>query len=65
MKSNELIMELRKLIAKWGNDAFAQVPSEYASRNLHYKYFKLDHRAAGLMDCADDLHELVNKLEEK
>jgi hypothetical protein len=44
-----------KLVEKWHVRAMESVPPEYADRNLHGKYLKLDNSAAGMDDCADEL----------
>lgn len=43
------------LVTKWTAEAWNAVPVEYGSRKLHYKYFKLDNEAAGMVTCAEEL----------
>lgn len=62
MTKSSLIKKLIALAQKWDNEAWAQVPTEYSSRNLHYKYLKLDSEAAGLSTCAEELKELIDEL---
>ena len=56
----ELIEKLHSLADRWDRMATKQVPAEYAKRNLHGKYLRLDNEAAGLSNCADELRELLN-----
>jgi len=46
---------LRQLEEELRKQAMAMVPPEYADRDLHYKYFRLDNEAAGLIAAADDI----------
>lgn len=50
---------LERKARQWEQDARTEVPPEYADRNMHSKYLKLDNHAAGLDDCAADLRELI------
>lgn len=54
-------VELRNLAGKWKSDAISQVPDDYVSRGLESKFFKLDNEASGLMDCADELLDLLDR----
>lgn len=54
-------LDLLALVQKWRAAASAAVPPEYADRDMHHKYLRMDNHAAGLDDCADDLHELLTK----
>jgi len=45
----------KALVTKWREDALKSVPPEYAGRDLHGKYLKLDNQAAGWDDCAYEL----------
>lgn len=58
--------EMGKLlpIEKWRTEAINAVPPEYADRNLHGKYLRLDNDAAGKDACADDLEDVIPALVE-
>jgi hypothetical protein len=47
--------EVEKLVENWRKKAHDMVPPEYADRDMHYKYLKLDNAAAGIDECADEL----------
>jgi hypothetical protein len=54
--------ELRELVEKWRKQALAMVPPEYAERQMHGKYFRLDNEAAGIDACADELEDVLQKV---
>lgn len=62
MTKDTLIKKLIALAQKWDSEAWAQVPVEYSSRNLHHKFLKLDNEAAGLSTCAEELKTLVDEI---
>lgn len=59
----EPIEPLKELARRWREDAQKAVPSEYADRQMHGKYLRLDNAAAGMDDCADELESLLPALE--
>lgn len=65
MTKDELIKKLIALAQKWDKEAWAQVPEEYSSRNLHYKFLKLDNEAAGLSTCAEELKALIDDAQDE
>lgn len=52
---------MREKAREWRKEARDSVPPEYAGRNMHYKYLKMDNYAAGQDDCADELEALAEK----
>lgn len=58
----EACIELER---KWRKQALAAVPDAYAQRNLAYKYLNADNAAAGRLDCADELADLIEKKREQ
>ena len=44
------LKKIEELVAQWRKRAMDAVPPEYADRDLHYKYLKLDNEAAGWDD---------------
>jgi hypothetical protein len=60
MTKDELIKKLVALAQSWDKEAWGQIPDDYSSRNLHYKFLKLDNEAAGLSACANELKELID-----
>lgn len=56
---------LRALSEKWQKEAWDMVPEVYSSRNLHYKYFKLDNEAGGMVFCAEQLAAALKESEPK
>lgn len=65
MTKQDLIKKLTALAQDWDRRAREQVPPEYSSRNLHYKFLKLDNEAAGLSICADELKSLIDEFNDK
>jgi hypothetical protein len=61
MTKDDLIKKLIALAQDWDKRAWEEVPVDYSSRNLHYKYMKLDNEAAGLSTCAEELKELIDE----
>lgn len=59
--SRELLDELMNLASRWKKWALEQVPPDYAKRDLHHKYLKLDNCAAGVDDCALELEALIEE----
>jgi len=55
------VAALRKLPGKWRAEAMSAVPPDYADRDLHHKYLRLDVHAGGLNDCADELEALLTQ----
>lgn len=55
----------RELSERWKREALEMVPEVYSSRDLHYKYFKLDNEAGGMMNCADQILDVLNESEPK
>lgn len=53
----------RTLVEQWQKEALNMVPEAYSSRDLHYKYFKLDNEAGGMMNCAEQLLDALNDSE--
>ena len=51
--------QIAELIIKWRKKALATVPPEYADRQMHDKYLRLDNWAAGLDEAADELEDLL------
>lgn len=54
-----MINKLMALADDWDRRALEQVPLEYAGRQLHDKYLRLDVEAAGLSICAAELRDLL------
>lgn len=48
------------LVGKWRKEARDAVHPDYAKRDLHYKYLRLDNEAAGWNDCADELARVLD-----
>jgi len=61
MSASPLLRPLEELIEKLREMAIEIVPPEYADRDLHYKYLKLDNRAAGLDEAADALERVLRE----
>ena len=55
--------ELTKLIERLRADAQKAVPPEYADRQMHGKYLRLDNEAAGWDSVADELEEIAPRYE--
>ena len=62
MTKEKLVRKLIALAQDWDKRAWKQVPTEYSSRNLHYKFLKLDNEAAGLVTCAEELKALIDSI---
>lgn len=52
-------MGVNDLAKRWHEEAWAQVPPEYAGRDLHGKYLKCDNHAGGMEDAADELEDVA------
>lgn len=65
MTNDPLIKKLIALAQDWDKRAWEQVPVDYSSRNLHYKFMKLDNEAAGLSTCAEELKALVDEAQDE
>lgn len=63
MTREEIVQELGLLVSRWRDNALAAIPPEYSERGLVWKYLKMDNEAAGFITCADELSELLEKLE--
>ena len=58
---DRLLTELKELCNHLEKEAHESIPEEYSSRNLQQKYLGMDNRAAGLMDAAYALREILKK----
>lgn len=53
--------EVKALADQLESEAYEAIPPEYANREMHYKYLRGDNEAAGSMDAAERLREILNK----
>lgn len=56
----ELIAQLQKLVNDWDEYANSNIPEEYTSRNLEYKFLRGNNIYAGYSDCADQLRDILD-----
>lgn len=58
---SDLREKLEALVVKLRERAMIMVPPEYADRDMHSKYLKLDNTAAGLDEAADEVEALLRE----
>ncbi|NPU89998.1 MAG: hypothetical protein HPY87_09000 [Fervidobacterium sp.] len=61
MNTNDILDNLKQLIARWRNEAYVRIPEECIKSGHHNAYLNDDYKAAGLISCANDIETLIIK----